>query len=313
FFEMTTGLAFHCFAEEKVDYAIIEVGLGGRLDCTNIISPALSIITNISLDHVQLLGNTLEKIATEKAGIIKAHTPVIIGEKRGVEKVFLKKATEVNAPIFFAEEIQPITKAANNLTGWDFEWESKLWLKTPLGGYVQEHNANTVLTAIDVLRKRGHIISDNAVEKGFSDVIRLTGLRGRWEKLQGSPTVICDTGHNTGGIEYIVKQLKAYPYRQLRIIFGMVNDKEIDSVLEFLPPEALYYFTQASVERALSCSELQAKALNKGLKGKCYSSVSTAIATAIQESSEDDMIFIGGSTFIVADALQFYERERTAS
>ena len=314
FFEMTTGLAFYSFAKANVDFAIVEVGLGGRLDCTNIISPILSIITNISFDHVQFLGDSLELIAKEKAGIIKPNTPVVIGEQGSVGAIFAEQASSLHAPITFAERCQPVTEGAHDLTGWSFKWrDNNITLKTPLGGFAQERNANTVLSAIEVLREIGVKISNNAVKNGFEDVVTLTGLRGRWEKLQTHPTVICDTGHNVGGFEYIVPQLKAFPCQQLRIVFGMVNDKEIDGVLKLLPKNALYYFTQASVSRALKSSILQEKGAMYGLKGNVYDSVSSAVKQALADCSPMDCIFIGGSTFVVADALKYYERVRTTS
>jgi len=313
FFEMTTALAFHCFAGAGVDIAVIETGLGGRLDCTNIITPVLSIVTNIGFDHMQQLGNTLELIATEKAGIIKQGVPIIVGRKGSVEQVFRKKAEEMAASIFFAQEVKPVTEAENNGFQWHFRWRDSLTLCSPLGGLAQEENANTTLTAIEVLQKSGIKIPDSAVAKGFNKVIALTGLRGRWEKLQDSPTLICDTAHNADGIGHIARQLEDIPYNRLRIVFGMVNDKDIQPVLSLLPQKADYYFTQASVKRAMKAPELQQLAANAGLQGGVFSSVSEAIKQALEESAPDDLIFVGGSTFVVADALSCYERERTTS
>ena len=313
FFEMTTALAFYCFAQAGVDIAVIETGLGGRLDCTNIITPILSIITNIGFDHTQQLGNTLEKIASEKAGIIKKSVPVIIGRKGGVETVFRKRVEETDSPLLFSEDEAPVTTAANTFSQWCFQWRGNIDLQTPLGGYAQQENANTVLTAIEVLRKTGIKISDDAVKKGFKEVVALTGLRGRWEKLHETPTIICDTAHNADGISYIVKQLSNHPCNQLRIVFGMVEDKELRPVLELLPHNAIYYFTQASVKRALKADTLQQQAAKAGLKGCAFDSVASAIKQALKDSYPNDLIFVGGSTFVVADALSFYERERTAS
>ena len=313
FFEMTTALAFHCFAEAGVDIAVIETGLGGRLDCTNIVTPILSIVTNIGLDHVQQLGNTLELIAAEKAGIIKQGVPVIVGRKGNVEQVFRKKAEEMAAPILFAQEEKPVTEAENNDFQWHFKWRDHLTLNSPLGGFAQEENANTVLTAIEVLRKNGIEIPDSAIAKGFDKVITLTGLRGRWEKLQDAPTLICDTAHNTDGIGHIASQLESIPCNRLRIVFGMVDDKDIQPVLSLLPRKAEYYFTQASVRRAMKAADLQQLAANTGLQGRAFDTVPEAIKQALEESAPDDLIFVGGSTFIVADALGYYERERTTS
>ena len=243
FFELTTAMAFRYFADEKVDVAVIEVGLGGRLDCTNIIRPDVCIITNISFDHTQFLGDTLAKIAGEKAGIIKSGIPVVIGETTPETKpVFLEKAQTTGAPIYFAEE-----NDREDYPGIEYE----------LKGLYQQKNARTILTALPLLKEAGYRLDGQAVRSGFARVVELTGLMGRWQKLQDSPTLICDTGHNVGGITYITEQLKQQTYRQLHIIIGMVNDKDIRGVLALLPREATYYFTKASVKRALPESELQ--------------------------------------------------------
>lgn len=289
FFELTTAMAFRYFADEKVDVAVIEVGLGGRLDCTNIICPDLCIITNISFDHTQFLGDTLEKIAKEKAGIIKTDIPVVIGETTPETKpVFLKKAQEVDAPIYFAEE--------NDREDYpDIECELK--------GLYQRKNTRTILTALPLLKEAGYRLDEQSVRSGFAHVVEQTGLMGRWQKLQDSPTLICDTGHNVGGMTYIVEQLRQQSYRQLHIVIGMVNDKDIRGVLALLPKEATYYFTKASVKRALPENELQDLAATTGLQGTCYPDVSTAVLAAQKESLPEDFIFVGGSSFIVADLL----------
>ena len=289
FFELTTAMAFRYFADEHVDVAVIEVGLGGRLDCTNIVHPDLCIITNISFDHTQFLGNTLEKIAGEKAGIIKSGIPVIIGETTPETKpVFAKKAREVGAPILFAEED---------------EKDDYPGLECELKGLYQTKNTRTLLTAIPELRKAGYNLSEQAVRSGFAHVCELTGLMGRWQKLQDAPTLICDTGHNVGGITYITEQLKQQSYRKLHMIIGMVNDKDIHGVLALLPQEAEYYFTKASVRRALPESELAQLASEAGLQGNCYPDVPSAVRTAQEKSLPEDFIFVGGSSFIVADLL----------
>lgn len=289
FFELTTAMAFRYFADEKVDVAVIEVGLGGRLDCTNIIRPDLCIITNISFDHTQFLGNTLAKIAGEKAGIIKGGIPVVIGETTPETKpVFLNKAEEADAPIFFAEE-----NDREDYPGVEFE----------LKGLYQKKNARTILTALPLLKEAGYRIDGQSVHNGFAHVCELTGLTGRWQKLQDAPTLICDTGHNVGGITYIVEQLRQQTYRQLHIIIGMVNDKDISGVLALLPKEATYYFTKASVQRALPENELHRLATAAGLQGSCYPDVPAAVRAAQEKSLPEDLIFVGGSSFIVADLL----------
>lgn len=289
FFELTTAMAFRYFADQKIDVAVIEVGLGGRLDCTNIIRPDVCIITNISFDHILFLGNTLAKIAGEKAGIIKNEIPVVIGETTPETKpVFLKKAQEVNAPIYFAEE--------NDCKDYpEIEFELK--------GLYQEKNRRTILTVLPLLEKAGYRLNEQAIRNGFAHVTELTGLMGRWQKLQDFPTMICDTGHNVGGITYIAEQLKQQTYRQLHIVIGMVNDKDIRGVLALLPKDAIYYFTKASVKRALPECELKELAISAGLKGNCYPDVPSAVRAAQEKSLPEDFIFVGGSSFIVADLL----------
>ena len=290
FFELTTAMAFKYFSDEKIDVAIVEVGLGGRLDCTNIIMPDLSIITNISFDHVQFLGNTLAMIASEKAGIIKAGIPVVIGETTPETKpVFEEKASEVGAPINFAEE-----NNREDYPGVEYE----------LKGIYQEKNKRTLLTALPLLKEVGYRIDEECVREGFAHVVELTGLMGRWQKLHDHPTLICDTGHNIGGITYVVEQLRQQKCHQLRIIIGMVNDKDISGVLALLPKEAIYYFTQASVNRALPANQLYELATVAGLVGKAYPDVKSAVEAAIKESLPEDFLFVGGSNFIVADLLE---------
>ncbi|ADV43873.1 folylpolyglutamate synthase/dihydrofolate synthase family protein [Bacteroides helcogenes] len=289
FFELTTAMAFRYFADEKVDVAVIEVGLGGRLDCTNIIHPDLCLITNISFDHTQFLGDTLAKIAEEKAGIIKKDIPVVIGETIPETKpVFLKKALETGAPVYFAEEN---------------DREDYPGIECELEGIYQKKNTRTILTVLPLLQEAGFRLDEQSVRSGFAHVTELTGLMGRWQKLQDAPTLICDTGHNVGGITYIVKQLKQQTYRRLHIVIGMVNDKDIRGVLALLPQEATYYFTKASVKRALPESELKELASTAGLQGSCYPDVPSAVRAAQKKSLPEDFIFVGGSNFIVADLL----------
>lgn len=304
FFELTTGMAFAYFAAEKVDVAIIEVGLGGRLDCTNVITPVLSIITNISLDHTNLLGSTEEKIAREKAGIIKAGIPVVIGEAEGlVRNVFENSLT--NNGIFVSDQ-NPILSSQHLPSGyWQFETAKYPELVDELGGYAQEKNAATVLCALDVLQNT-FTISDEAVLRGFRSVVKNTGLMGRWQIIQRNPKIVMDTGHNIGGMQYIVRQLKTEPHNRLHIVFGMVNDKDVTAVLQLLPTSATYYFTQASIPRAMLADELRQKAAVFGLQGLSYSTVSQALSVAQKEATENDFIFVGGSTFVVADALMVF-------
>lgn len=305
FFELTTAMAFLYFAEQAVDIAVIEVGLGGRLDCTNIIQPDLSLITNISFDHVQFLGNTLAQIAGEKAGIIKPHTPVVIGETTPETKpVFLDKALSVDAPIIFAEEEHLLYNASHEANGnYLYQTADYADLKGELGGLCQEKNTNTLLSALRQLKQTSYRFSETDVRNGFAHVCELTGLQGRWQRLANHPTVICDTGHNVGGIRYIAEQLSRQHYDRLRIVIGMVNDKDIRGVLALLPTDASYYFTQASVKRALPAEEVQKQASAFGLKGNAYPNVKIALKEALAQSGSQDLIFIGGSSFIVADLL----------
>lgn len=308
FFELTMEMAFKYFEEQEVDVAVIEVGLGGRLDSTNIISPEMCVITNIGFDHVQFLGNSLEAIAREKAGIIKPHTPVVIGEAsdQNIRNVFVNKAGQEEAPIIFAEEeiIDFVSKRDED--GLHFSGGGFNNIKSQLNGLAQEKNARTVITAIKELTKIGYSISDDAVYAGFENVVMLTGLMGRWQQLSDKPRIICDTGHNSHGIKYIVEQLRNEQYDNLHIVFGMVNDKDVSSVLELMPKDAKYYFTRASIERALTPEEIAKKALVYGLRGDTYDNIKQAIDAAKQNADENDLIFIGGSSFIVADALPYF-------
>lgn len=308
FFELTTAMAFLYFAQEKVDVAVIEVGLGGRLDCTNIIRPNLCVITNISFDHVQFLGNTLAKIATEKAGIIKPQTPVVIGETTPETKpVFLQKATEMQAPIHFAEEEQFVQQVEYTKDGHClYQTINYPDLRGELGGFCQEKNTNTILSALQCLQQAGYHINESHIREGFANVCKLTGLMGRWQRLEEHPTIICDTGHNVGGICYITKQLAIQKYDKLHLVIGMVNDKDISGVLKLLPSEASYYFTQASVQRALPAGKVKELAQTFNLHGEAYPDVKSALIAAKEKAAPEDLIFIGGSSFIVADLLKIY-------
>lgn len=304
FFELTTALAFKYFAEQKVDIAIIEVGLGGRLDCTNIITPILSIITNISKDHTQFLGNTLADIAGEKAGIIKPGVPVIIGEDLPETRpVFQQKAQKENSPIIFAQdENQQEVQKAEHING-KMEYTTRTWgkLTGELCGDYQAKNMNTILNAVKYLtlvKNKG-----TSIKYGISHVTELTGLMGRWQKIQDKPLVICDTGHNVGGWQYLAPQIKAQACRQLRIVFGMVDDKDVTTVMKMLPKDAIYYWTQATTKRAIKVEKIEELGTSLGLNGNVYPSVNKAFKAAQADAAEDDFIFVGGSSYIVADFL----------
>lgn len=304
FFELTTALAFKYFAEQKVDIAIIEVGLGGRLDCTNIITPILSIITNISKDHTQFLGNTLTDIAGEKAGIIKPGVPVIIGEDLPETRpVFLQKAQKENSPIIFAQdENQQEVQKAEHING-KMEYTTRTWgkLTGELCGDYQAKNMNTILNAVKYLTLAKN--KGTSIKYGISHVTELTGLMGRWQKIQDKPLVICDTGHNVGGWQYLAPQIKAQACRQLRIVFGMVDDKDVTTVMKMLPKDAIYYWTQATTKRAIKVEKIAELGTSLGLNGNVYPSVNKAFKAAQADAAEDDFIFVGGSSYIVADFL----------
>ena len=290
FFELTTALAFKYFAEQKVDYAVIEVGLGGRLDCTNIITPVLSVITNISFDHTQFLGNTLAEIAGEKAGIIKPDVPVVIGEYiEETRPVFEKVAGERHSPILFAQDE-----------------DISMNLDMELKGSYQERNRKTILAALKVLRQT-MTISDEAIRNGFGHVCELTGLRGRWEKLGEAPLVICDTGHNLAGWKYLATQINDVDAQVKHIVFGMVDDKDVEHVLQLLRDKlkngVKFYRTQPSTKRAIPVEKLRDTALKYNLHGEMYHSVKEAYMTAKANAKNDDFVFIGGSSYVVADLL----------
>ena len=289
FFELTTAMAFRYFADQGVDIAVIEVGLGGRLDCTNIIRPLLSVITNISFDHTQFLGATLKEIATEKAGIIKPGIPIVVGE-HGAESdvVFKEVAIQQNAPLYFAEDTDICVEN----------------ISFQLKGDCQKKNLRTICTALSILQEQLNISSEH-IREGLAHVCDLTHLMGRWQTLSTAPLTICDTGHNIGGWRYLAKRLQQFidEGKQVHIVFGMVNDKDITHVVALLPKNARYYFTQASVNRALPAEKLMHVATNFNLKGATFASVTAAHQAAINNASPEDVIFIGGSTFVVADLL----------
>jgi dihydrofolate synthase/folylpolyglutamate synthase len=285
FFEMSVGLAFDYFAKEKTDIAIIEVGLGGRLDATNIITPLVSVITNIGIDHVQFLGNTLELIATEKAGIIKPEIPVVIGEYTPETKpVFLAKAKENNSEIYFASDL--ITE---------------IYPSDLIGDY-QEHNKKTVVQTFRILNDETNFkVSLENIQVGLMNVVKNTGLLGRWQQLGESPKIICDTAHNKNGLEIVLNQIQKETFENLHIVLGVVNDKELDEVLPLFPKNAAYYFCKPNIPRGLDATLLQEKALTFSLKGNTYSSVNVAYQSARNNALKEDFIYIGGSTFVVAE------------
>lgn len=310
FFELTTALAFKYFDEQKVDIAIIEVGLGGRLDCTNIISPILSIITNISFDHTQFLGDTLAKIAAEKAGIIKKGVPVIIGEaNEETRPVFQSKANEVNSDIVFAEDNAIVTSSSPIVDGGRrYNLSNNSTLVGELSGDYQERNMNTILCACNILKQMNIIKNDDVIAKGLTNICKNTGLLGRWQTIQNNPTVVCDTGHNVGGWNYLAPQIKRQQCNQLRIVFGMVDDKDINSVMYLLPKNAIYYWTQAESKRAIKAERVAEIAIKHDLRGEIFDNVEVAYTKALQDSNKDDFVFVGGSSYIVADLLTFLSR-----
>lgn len=308
FFEITVAMAFDYFAREQVDIAVIEVGLGGRLDSTNIILPEISVITNIGFDHMDILGDTIEKISAEKAGIIKPGIPVIIGESLPETKpVFLKKAAEQQAPVFFAAErfhVRSWSNADNkaHITLMDNENPSSpLAYTLDLSGIYQQKNICTVLAAIDRLKQRGWKISDEAIRSGLQQTRTLTGLSGRWEKIWGQPTLYMDVAHNADGIRQLVEQLKTMTYQRLRIIIGLVKDKDISLMLSLLPVQAEYYFTKAQIPRALDPALLQQQAAEFTLQGEVYHSVNHALKAAFSHADSRDLIVICGSIFVAAE------------
>ncbi len=309
FFEVTVAMAFDFFAKEKVDIAVIEVGLGGRLDSTNIITPELSVITNISLDHTNILGDTLPEIANEKAGIIKKNIPVVIGElQEEIAHVFSKKARLEHAPLYFADQILKVVspRFLTSHLAIDIEIDKKLIyrnLKLDLTGNYQQKNILTVLESVDQLKKIGYAISDQALYTALQNTKKITGLQGRWQTLSKNPLVICDTGHNKAGITEVLKNIAATPHQNLHFVIGMVKDKDISGVLTLLPKDATYYFCEPNLERALSASDLRTLALSFGLKGKAFKSVLEAFAAAKKTATTKDMIFVGGSTFVVAEII----------
>lgn len=307
FFEVTVAMAFQYFAKHKVDIAIIEVGLGGRLDSTNVILPEVAVITNISFDHMNLLGNTLPEIAFEKAGIIKKNIPVIIGQlQEEVKQVFLAKAEAENAPIRFASkeweigESQVINQLRKvSLSKADF----RINVTLDLTGSYQLKNVKTVLSAIEEIRLKGFKISNQNIISALGQVKKLTGLMGRWQILGEQPLIICDTGHNEDGISEVLKNIEATPHQNLLMVIGMVKDKDISKILSLLPKNATYFFCSPDIPRAKPSKELAQEAANYGLIGDAYPDIKTALSAAKKQADANDFIFIGGSTFVVAEVV----------
>ncbi|KAA5828079.1 bifunctional folylpolyglutamate synthase/dihydrofolate synthase [Algibacter amylolyticus] len=286
FFEMTVGMAFDYFSQENVDIAIVEVGLGGRLDSTNVITPEVSVITNIGLDHTQFLGNTLEAIAFEKGGIIKKNVPVVIGEtQQETEQVFKDLAQKQQSKIVFADQVEVEV------------------LKSDLMGSYQEKNIKTVIQSVKELQSIGYRITNKNLKEGLLRVVNNTGLLGRWQILNTSPKVVCDTGHNKEGLTYVMNQLKNEVFNTLHIVFGVVNDKDLSTIVDLLPKNARYYFCKPNISRGLSAKVLKQRMAEYGLSGEAYGSVNEAYKFALKAAKKEDFIFVGGSTFVVAEII----------
>ena len=306
FFEMTVGMAFWFFAKEKVDIAVIEVGMGGRLDSTNVVMPEVSVITNIGFDHMQFLGNTLPLIAGEKAGIIKHNIPVVISQKQEETfSVFQSKAHEMQAPIYFAEDFIKVKRSGISSSGRRvfeiIEQDEKSLIEIDLHGKYQEKNLAGILQTLIILKNLGWKIDESAVKNGLSHIVSNTGLKGRWQILGYHPLTICDTGHNEDGIRLIIEQIIEQKFNNLFMVIGMVNDKDVSKVLSMLPKNAWYIFCQATIPRAMDAEELSKKAFEAGLNGEIVKDVNQAIEKAKKSASKEDLIFIGGSTFVVAE------------
>lgn len=306
FFEITVAMAFDYFAHKKVDMAIVEVGLGGRLDSTNVISPVLSVITNIGWDHMNMLGNTLEEIAGEKAGIIKEKVPVVIGErKKETDPVFIQEAGKKHSRIIFAEDQYDIIsqewKGEKTIINLNKKGSGKSALELDLPGVYQQKNVRTTLTALNLLKEQGISLPEKDIYKGLKIVKQLTGLSGRWEMLRQNPLVILEVAHNKDGMEQMLKHLQNLEYKKLHLVFGMVKDKDAASILELLPGDASYYFTQAHIPRALPGNELQVKAAAFSLKGNVYPGVNEALQDALKKASENDIVIVCGSIFLVSE------------
>lgn len=305
FFELTMMMAFCWFAEQEVDYAVIEVGMGGRLDSTNIITPLLSVITNISFDHTQFLGETLAAIAGEKAGIIKPGVPAVIGRAEGeVREVFEKRGIETGTTVTFAEESHTLSDVRVAEQGWECTLGNGAHIRYPLGGICQKENLRTVLASLETLRKIGVKIDGNSVKQGLENLTTLTGLRGRWEKVRETPDVICDTGHNIDGLCQNMETLRRrYPDKRIKFVLGFVSDKDVPHIVSLFPNEAEFYFTRPSIPRAMDVETAASHFANAGIKGKKFDTVEEAYKAALKSAKPEDVIYVGGSTFVVADLL----------
>ncbi len=310
FFELTVAMAFGYFARQNVDVAVVEVGLGGRLDSTNIITPELSVITNIGLDHTNLLGDTIELIAAEKSGIIKKSVPVVIGTtQKETQSVFQNKAGIENAPLFFADQEYGVSYAMQGIDGKKYlnveQFGEPVYLdiEMDLLGSYQHKNLPAVLKAVDILNEKGYRISEQAIRWALANVTGLTGLQGRWQVIGNNPLIVCDTGHNEDGIREVVEQVNNTPHKTLHFVFGTVADKNPDKVLALLPKNARYYFVKADIERALDKEILNTAARRFGLVGECYPSVAEGLSNARNNAEKHDLIVVGGSTFVVAEIL----------
>ena len=307
FFEMTVGMAFNYFSNEEVDIAIVETGMGGRLDSTNLVQPLVTIITNIGYDHMQYLGNTLASIASEKAGIIKPGIPVVIGETQlETKEVFEKQASELKAPLVFADQLFDVSKIEKSHYEYQYfdVWKRhELFLEAiefPLLGHYQQMNIVTAIAAIDILQEHFGITTQH-IRAGLAYLVSNTGLMGRWQILSRIPLTIADTGHNREGVKEIIAQLQTMQYKRLHFVFGVVCDKDITTILEILPRNAIYYFCKADIPRAMAAEDLANLAFNFGLNGKVYGSVGDAFSSARNAALPDDLVFVGGSTFVVAE------------
>lgn len=312
FFELTVGMAFDYFRHQQVDIAVIEVGMGGRLDSTNIIHPILSVITNVGYDHTQFLGNTLDKIAVEKAGIIKSGIPVVIGETDiNTQRIFINTAEENQSEIVFADQLfsvnhHQLTGTRQNKRKFEVYKDNSSYINglvLPLAGQYQCKNILTVLAACEQLKKYGYSLPESAVLKGTRNVIKNTGLQGRWQVIGTRPLIICDTGHNESGLLEVIGQIATTPHKHLHFVFGVVKDKNLDPILALLPENATYYFCQPDIPRAMDSFLLEYEAHKAGLKGARYASVSDALTAAKKSAALDDLIFVGGSTFVVAEVV----------
>lgn len=312
FFEYTTALAFKYFSEEKVDIAVIETGMGGRLDSTNVITPEVSVITNIGKDHMQFLGDTLEKIAMEKAGIIKKGIPVVIGETQAETRgIFMDKAKHAGSDILFADELFLVKMCKNqesdfHVSTFDISYRNQPYLlhvTSPLTGIYQKKNLATTIAAVEMLRKAGYAIAEDSLKEGIRNCVANTGIRGRWEVVGQKPLTVFDVGHNADGLTYVVEQIRKSVYKNLHIIFGCVEDKDIGAILDILPGDALYYFCKADIPRGMEVEKLAGIAWKHGLHGIACNSVREAFSRARSDAAEEDMVVVTGSFFVVAEAL----------